>query len=103
MIIIGYQGIGKSSATNLMDNTIDLESSNFFHPVTKVRPNDWYEYYCNIAEDLSMQGNVVFTSSHEVVRKRLTGSYFTIVYIYPGLEMEDVWIDRLERRYNFIM
>ena len=67
MIIIGYQGIGKStlSARNL--KYVDLESSNFWFddPETKqrVRHFNWYEMYCNVAEYLSRQGYVVFVSS----------------------------------------
>ena len=42
MIIVGYQGIGKSSISNPDTRCIDLESGNFF--VDGKRPDDWYKY-----------------------------------------------------------
>ena len=69
MIIIGYQGIGKSSVSGADSGCIDLESSNFWNE--GVRADDWYIYYCNIALDLSKQGFTVFTSSHKEVREYL--------------------------------
>ena len=67
MIVIGYQGIGKSTLANKDLRFIDLESGNFW--VDGKRADDWYKPYCQIAEHLSRQGYIVFTSSHEVVRK----------------------------------
>ena len=65
MIVIGYQGIGKSSLAG-KNNCIDLESGNFW--VDGKRSDDWYKIYCNIALHLHRQGFTVFTSSHQVVR-----------------------------------
>ena len=66
MIVIGYQGIGKSTLAARNLKYIDLESSNFWFddPETKqrVRHSNWYEMYFNVAEDLSRQGYVVFVS-----------------------------------------
>jgi len=101
MIIIGYQGIGKSTCAFAYNNYIDLESSCFFHK--EKRPANWYIYYCNIAKDLSKQGYNVFVSSHEVVRKRLR-KYFLpdscIVCVYPSIELKDEWIDKLRIRWE---
>lgn len=103
MIIIGYQGIGKSTLAG-KNNCIDLESGNFwFHDVEtyqKVRHNDWYIPYCNIANHLSEQGYIVFTSSHEVVRNELKKSKEDVFIIYPSIELKDEWIKKLEDRYN---
>lgn len=97
MIVIGYQGIGKSSLAGRNNKFIDLESGNFW--VDGKRADDWYKPYCQIAEHLSQQGYIVFTSSHEVVRKQLENSSETIVIVYPSIELKDEWIDKLERRY----
>ena len=83
MIIIGYQGIGKSSISVRNSCRIDLESGTFWNNDT--RPNDWYIYYCNIAEHLSKQKFTVFTSSHKEVRERLKFSNENIWVIYPSL------------------
>lgn len=104
MIIIGYQGIGKStlSARNL--KYVDLESSNFWFddPETKqrVRHFNWYEMYCNVAEYLSRQGYVVFVSSHQPVRERLLKSEEYVVACVPSLILKDEWINKLKERYE---
>ena len=103
MIIIGYQGIGKSTLAG-KNNCINLESGNFwFHDVEtyqKVRHNDWYIPYCNIANHLSEQGFTVFTSSHEVVREELKKSKEKIYVVFPSIKLKDKWIEKLENRYN---
>lgn len=97
MIVVGYQGIGKSTLAGRDNKFIDLESGNFW--VDGKRADDWYKPYCQIAEHLSKQGYIVFTSSHEVVRKQLKNSSEQVVIVYPSIELKDEWIDKLEERY----
>lgn len=98
MIIIGYQGIGKSTLAGI-DGCIDLESGNFWH--NGVRPDNWYVFYCQIAEHLSQQGYTVFVSSHEVVRNRLKKYTKEPLHIIcPAVELEEVWIDKLKKRFE---
>lgn len=97
MIIIGYQGIGKSTMAG-QNGCIDLESGNFW--VDGKRAEDWYIPYCNIANHLSEQGYIVFVSSHEVVRKELQKSKEKVVAICPATELRDEWVAKLEERYN---
>ena len=69
MIVIGYQGIGKSTISHASKgNFIDLESGNFW--VDGKRDPEWFKPYCQIALHLHKQGYVVFTSSHEVTSMR---------------------------------
>lgn len=100
MIIIGYQGIGKSTLARSASNTIDLESGCFWNG--DYRPDDWYVYYCQVAIDLSAQGNTVFTSSHQVVRDYLASlpKNELIAVCYPSLELKDEWIEKLRIRYE---
>lgn len=98
MIVIGYQGIGKSTLAGRGHKYIDLESGNFW--VDGKRADDWYKIYCNIAEHLSQQGYIVFVSSHEVVRRRLELSNELVVLIYPQEGLRDAWIDKLNARYK---
>lgn len=98
MIIVGYQGVGKSTLAGRNNMFIDLESGNFW--VDGKRADDWYKPYCKIAEHLSQQGYIVFTSSHEVVRKQLANSDEIVIAIYPSIELKDEWIARLEKRYS---
>jgi hypothetical protein len=98
MIVIGYQGIGKSTLAGKDRKFIDLESSNFW--VDGKRAEDWYKPYCQIAEHLSQQGYVVFTSSHEVVRNQLVGSSEPVVVVYPAPELKTAWLEKLANRYQ---
>lgn len=104
MIIIGYQGIGKSTLARHqldehgMSEYIDLESSCFWHDGK--RPDDWYIYYCQMAEFLSRQGFRVFISSHKVVRDFLCDSKEQVFIICPKTDLKEGWIKRLEDRYN---
>lgn len=98
MIVIGYQGIGKSTIAGRDHKYIDLESGNFW--ADGKRADDWYKPYCQIAEHLSQQGYTVFTSSHEVVRNQLMNSTEVVVLAYPSLNLKNLWIDKLENRYR---
>lgn len=98
MIVVGYQGIGKSTLAGRDHKYIDLESGNFW--IDGERAEDWYKPYCKIAEHLSAQGYIVFVSSHEVVRQYLVeNSKELVVLVYPSIELKDAWIDKLEKRY----
>ncbi|MBR3229787.1 MAG: hypothetical protein IKF91_03060 [Bacilli bacterium] len=104
LIVIGYQGIGKSSLAGWY-NCVDLESSNFY--INGKKDEKWYEVYCNIALDIANQGFVVFTSSHKEVRNyfhqflnNLPRNIGNIVIFCPQVLQEKDWIDRLQERYN---
>lgn len=96
MIIIGYQGVGKSSAASDNLSFIDLESSSFY--VNGRRDFDWYVVYAQIAEHLSKQGYTVFVSSHQVLRDWLASSTEKVVEIYPSHEIKEDWLRRLKYR-----
>lgn len=96
MIIIGYQGIGKSTLAKNNLKFIDLESGCFW--VDGKRDANWYIPYCQMAEHLSKQGYCVFTSSHEPVRKLLAKSSEQVVAICPHPDLKDKWIEKLRKR-----
>ena len=99
MIIIGYQGIGKSSLAKNNSKIIDLESGNFWYH--GFRPYHWYVYYCQIAEDLSKQGYTVFVSSHKEVRQFLIKNCSEPVgAIVPDIKLKHDWIEKLRIRYE---
>jgi len=109
MIIVGYQGIGKSSLARGGSGFIDLESGNFW--VDGRRDEHWAQVYANMAIHLSQQGYTVFTSSHAVVRECLRNHpdiYWDctprvpelLAVCYPALELKEPWIQKLEERYN---
>lgn len=98
MIIIGYQGIGKSTLAKDSWKYIDLESGNFW--VNGERDEQWYKPYCNIANHLSAQGYTVFTSSHKEVREELKNSSEVVKIAFPALKLKTDWLIRLTNRYN---
>ena len=98
MIVIGYQGIGKSTLARLSHGFIDLESGCFWNGGK--RPKDWHIYYCQIAEHLSAQGYVVFTSSHKEVRERLKASSERVICVYPSILLDFQWKKKLKDRYD---
>lgn len=100
MIIVGYQGIGKSTLASKDKKYIDLESSNFF--VNGERDKDWYRVYVNIAINLHHQGYIVFTSSHNVVRDELVKRGFKseVGICFPDLSLKDAWLEKLKDRYD---
>lgn len=102
MIVIGYQGIGKSTMVQSDKNHkwIDLESGSFWN--NGVRADDWYVAYTNIALDLARQGFNVFVSSHKQVREELLKSVRYDIYVcYPTKELKRSWIMKLRDRYIF--
>lgn len=103
MIIIGYQGIGKSTAAKGDLYYIDLESTNFRVGPNGEKDEHWYAAYANVALDLSRQGYRVFTSSHAAVRQWL-GEHQRVndfIFIcYPSIDLRDKWIERLQKRFE---
>ena len=101
MIVIGYQGIGKTTCASKRDGVIDLESSNF--KVDGERDENWYIIYCRIAISLARQGYIVLISSHECVRSELrkhgSEGKYTVVIICPHYALKDQWIQHLHNRY----
>ncbi len=104
MIIIGYQGIGKSTlckTSGLILRYIDLESSLMKDPMNNnKRWDNWAGIYCNVALSLSGQGYTVFVSSHKAVQDILAESKDEVIAIYPSKQTKDEWIKKLLERYK---
>ena len=102
LIMIGYQGIGKSSCAG-KENCIDLESGSFW--IGGHRAEDWYIPYCNVALHIASQGYTVFTSSHKVVVDYLKSvplmeNIGKVVVFCPESRFKKEWIARLQERYD---
>ena len=103
MIITGYQGIGKTTLSDQSLDVIDLESTSFWkvdEGGNKSRPDDWYIYYCQVAQDLSKQGYIVFVSCHQQVRDYLgMHSSEKFCAIFPSITLKEKWLEKLKNRY----
>lgn len=101
-IVIGYQGIGKSTCAKNLSDCIDFESSLF--KIDGDRDDNWYVIYCRQAVSLAKQGYTVFVSSHKDVRDELakydTEGKYVVVIIAPHYRLKDCWIAKLNRRYS---
>ena len=104
MIVIGYQGIGKSTLCKVYGHGctyIDLESGLLKDPMNgNKRWDNWANIYCNIALSLSDQGYMVFVSSHKDVQDILAESKDEVIAIYPSKKIKDEWIKKLLERYK---
>lgn len=99
LVIVGYQGIGKSTLAYHNPTVVDLESSNFF--VDGKRADDWYIPYCNVARSLCQQGFIVCVSSHKVVRDELQRKPARRqIIVYPALSIKEQWVNKLKYRYE---
>ena len=95
MIIVGYPGVGKSTAAKNDFRFIDLDSCFW-----EKKDPSWANSYCALATDLSKQGYYVLVSSHAEVRNRLIGSKERVVLCYPAPELKEAWIEKLRSRYE---
>lgn len=105
MIIFGYQGVGKSTACKNDVKLIDLESSMFRTPMHPERSEDWFQAYGNIAYHLSHEYNkIVLCACHDKIRDYIYEEKDTknehIAICYPSLDLKDVWLEKLTRRYE---
>lgn len=104
MVIVGYQGIGKTTLSKSSHKFIDLESSMMFFNGTAERPEGWEELYVNYAESLANEGYIVFVSSHsgvlEELSERAREHGLKVASIAPSKYLEDKWVDRLQERYS---
>ena len=100
MVIIGYQGIGKSTLCKDDYRFVDLESSIF-----DKSDSGWYKSYISVAIYLSNCGYIVFVSSHisvqeELIKRYENGDISDLYEIYPSLELRDFWVNKLLKRYE---
>lgn len=104
MIIIGYQGVGKSSLCKTYGRSLrylDLESGLMKDPMNNnKRWDNWAEIYCNIALSLSGQDYMVFVSSHKAVQDILANDKDEVIVVYPSKTIKDEWIKKLLERYK---
>lgn len=101
-IIVGYPGIGKSTAAGDYFNLIDLESSYF----SKTDPL-WVDEYYSLAFDLYKQGFKVCVSGHNVDKLyRIMDEQGEedigkkIIVAIPDVKLKDEWMRMAKERFE---
>lgn len=93
MIIIGYPGVGKTTAAKNYANVIDFDISGISYGDEEI--------YCKLAEKLSMDGYTVCVSSRASVQRFFMKSTENVYAVYPSKEIKTDWIQHLRNRYVF--
>lgn len=108
-VISAFPGCGKSYCFNNHQNVfsmLDSDSSNFSWVKdeqgnnTKERNPNFPQNYINHIKENIGKVDVIFVSSHDVVRKALKDSNINVILVYPTKEMKDVFIERYRERGN---
>lgn len=98
LVVIGYQGIGKSTLAKKNLRCIDLESSAFY--IDNKRIDNWEIPYVQMAVALAKEGRVVLLSSHKRVRRALEEAPVPVVACVPRPHLRDTWVSKLKRRWE---
>lgn len=95
LIVVAYQGMGKTTLTEKNKNYFDLESSNY-----DKSDELWYKKYVQDAiKKVTEDGyDICFTSSHAVVREELIKQNAQFVIFYPSVPKEQ-YVEKLAVRY----
>ena len=100
MIFIGYLGCGDNTVTNRRVVVLDADCFLKSNDGSTI-PDDWYVYYCKVAESLSNQGLTVIVMWNEDIKNYLIENHTEpICCLVPALELKDYWIDKLTKRYD---
>lgn len=106
LIISAFPGCGKSYCVkheaDKFNGVCDFDSSSFSHLSTgEVNPEFPTNYINDIKEKYeSGEYEVIFVSSHEVVRKALEKAELPYVLVYPNLFQKKDYINRYKERGN---
>ncbi len=107
IIISAFPGMGKSYAVEHLPQykMLDLESSNYSWIKTndgKVRNPLFAQNYIDHLKQLKSQGlyQVVFVSSHKIVRQALQHNKIRYYFVYPDISLKEQYIRRFIQRGN---
>jgi hypothetical protein len=110
IIISAFPGCGKSYMFNNYNGKpftmLDSDSSQFSwikddnENNTKERNPDFPNNYIKHIKDNIRKVDVIFVSSHAIVRKALNENSINFFMVYPNKCMKDEWIGRFKQRGN---
>jgi hypothetical protein len=94
LIISGFPGTGKSVLTNSFPDKIsDSDSSKF-------NKNDFPNNYIQHINDIKNKFEIIFVSSHDIVRDALVNNNIPFILVYPDKELKQEYIQRYIKRGN---
>ena len=108
-VISAFPGCGKSYCfKNYQDKftILDSDSSEFSWVKdengnnTKERNPDFPNNYIKYIKDNIDKADIIFVSSHDVVRKALKDNEINTIIVYPSKDMKDEFISRYKQRGN---
>ena len=101
-VISAFPGTGKSWFFNNQDTfgakVSDSDSSEFSWIEPGVRHPDFPNNYVQHIMSLIGEVDIIFVSSHEVVRNALKDAGITFTLLYPGIDSRDDYIERFQQR-----
>lgn len=109
-VISAFPACGKSHCFNNLNGKglkiLDSDSSKFSwvkdingENTTKRNPNFPQNYIQHIKENIG-KVDIIFVSSHEIVRKALLENNITTILVYPYKKCKNEWIERFKQRGN---
>ena len=106
-IISAFPACGKTYCSenkqNLFNGILDSDSSNFSwvkeNGKRKRNPNFPKNYIEHIKENIE-EVEIIFISSHNIVRKALEDNNIEYYLIYPDINLKNEWVERFIRRGN---
>lgn len=104
-VISGFPGVGKSYIQTGYRNIenfmiLDSDSSEFSWIEEGVRHPDFPNNYMRHIKENLGKVNIIFVSSHDIVRQALQGNGIDYTLIYPDVSLKDIYIDRYKKRGN---
>jgi hypothetical protein len=102
IIISGFPGIGKSYITknNTKFKIHDSDSSEFSWMGKGVRHPDFPQNYMNHILSVMYDYDIIFVSSHKIVREALIENGFYFYLVYPCKELKQEYLRRYRQRGN---
>ncbi len=97
-IISAFPGTGKSFYSKNNSNILDSDSSQFSWSSPGVRHPDFPTNYINHIKENIGKADIIFVSSHDVVREALEYAKLKYFLVYPNSELKEEYLTRFKER-----
>jgi hypothetical protein len=100
LVISAFPGTGKTCYAENNDGVLDAESSNFSWIQEGVRHPDFPQNYIEHIKAFMGETDIIFVSSHEVVREALIENEIDFILVFPERSLKEQYVQRFKRRGN---